>query len=356
MRLRIFLYAQLLLYTLPVVSCVTEFQTDTVSNPTALIVEGIITNQPGPYTVKLSRTADYSYKSLNLLETGATVTISDNLDNQEILKEIALGGTYQTSITGIRGVAGRTYRVRIKTRSGEQYESQPELLKESPPINRVYSEYRYDSQASDNGQANGWDIYIDTKDPGTPGDFYRWEWAHYESTNACKTEFIPNDYARLGYPCCTKCWDITRCYINCINVMSDVNINGNSISRQFIERVPYNASTSYYVEVTQQLLSAGIYEFFKTARQQVQNAGGLFDSAPASIGGNIHATSNPGLKAYGYFGAVGESVGVLLVDRSKATGLPISRTDPVIVDTLLACFACENNQYRTPIKPRGWPF
>ena len=356
MRLRIFFFAQLVLILLLVVSCVTEYEPGTVSIPVSLVVEGTITNQPGPYSVKLTRTADYSYKSLNLLEKGATVTISDDQGNKEILKEIATGGTYMTSTTGIQGIAGRTYKVTIKTSKGDVYESNPELLKAAPALDRIYYEYRYDSQASDNGKANGWDVYIDTKDPETPGDFYRWYWTHYELTDYCNTVYVRGQTALMGLPCCSTCWNIAQCNVNCIDIMSDVNINGNSISRQLIERVPYDASIPYYVEVTQQLLSEGIYEFFKTAGQQVQNTGGLFDAAPGSIKGNIHSTSNSSLLAYGYFGAVGQSVGYLWVDRSKAKGSPVPTADPVIVNSLAACVICANNQYRTPIQPRWWKF
>ncbi|GAB4016824.1 DUF4249 domain-containing protein [Spirosoma koreense] len=352
MRLRVLIYAQLLVYGLLVVSCVTEFQPDPVSITPSLIVEGMITDQPGPYSVKLTRTADYSYKSLNLLETGATVIISDNLGNREVLKE--QGGVYQTSTAGIQGVAGRTYKLTIRTQNGEQYESDAETLKTSPPIGRVYSEYRYDAQASDNGKANGWDVYIDTKDPESPGDFYRWEWTHYEFTYACQTTPVLNQSYNIGIPCCSRCWDITHCYINCINITSDININGNSISRRFIQRVPYDAGSRYYLEVTQQALSKGVYEFFKSANQQVSNSGGLFDAAPASIGGNIHAVSNSNLKAYGYFGAVGVSVGHLLVDRSNAVGAPVPTKDVVVLNPLATCVVCVNDQYRTPNQPRWW--
>ncbi|MFD2933257.1 DUF4249 domain-containing protein [Spirosoma flavum] len=354
MRLRGLLSAQLLLVLVLVVSCVTEYEPGTVSILPSLIVEGMITNQPGPYAVKLTRTADYSYKSLNLLETGATVIISDNLGNQETLKESSTGGTYQTNISGIQGIVGRIYKVVIKTKDGNVYESEPEILKAAPAIDNIYYEYRYDSQESNNGKANGWDVYVDTKDSETPGDFYRWEWTHYEFTEVCKTVATAGQNSLIGLPCCSQCWNINRCNINCINIMSDVNINGNSISRQLIERVPYDASTRYYVEVKQQLLSAGIYRFFKTASQQVQNTGGLFDAAPGSIGGNIHSTSNSSLKAYGYFGAVGESVGYLLVDRSKAVGAPVATTDLVVLNSLAACVVCENSQYRTPVRPRWW--
>ncbi|MVM30258.1 DUF4249 family protein [Spirosoma sp. HMF4905] len=353
MRLRGFIYAQLALVLLLVVSCVTEYQPGNVSIPPALIVEGLITDQPGPYLVKLTRTADYSYKSLNLLETGATVIISDDLGNQEVLTEQSPGGTYKTA--KLQGIAGRTYKLTIRARNGEQYESEPEQLKASPPIGRLYYEYRYDAGASTNGKANGWDVYVDSKDPETPGDFYRWEWAHYEFTKACTRVYIsgaPGHYE--GIPCCSDCWDITRCYINCINIMSDVTINGNSISRQFIERVLYDASTRYYLEVTQQRLSKGVYEFFKTAKQQVLNTGGLFDSAPGSIAGNMHSVTNPTMAVYGYFGAVGESVSYVLIDRSDAIGPP-DYTEPLYPASELAtCVVCENSQYRTPIKPRWW--
>jgi hypothetical protein len=339
-------------WLLLVASCVTEFQPDRVSIPPSLVVEGIITDQPGPYQVKLTRTADFSYTSLNLLETGATVTISDDQGHQELLKEQSPGGIYLTS--SMQGVAGRTYKVTIKTRTGEQYESAPELLKAGPPIDRLYSEYRYDRSESNNGKANGWDVYVDTKDPETTGDFYRWEWTHYEFTDVCQTITVKGQNAVSGLPCCTNCWDITRCYINCINIISDVAINGNTISRQFIQRIPYNASTRYYLEVTQQRLSKNLYEFFKTTQQQVINTGGLFDAAPGSISGNLHSTTNADTKVYGYFGAVGTAVSHILVDRSNAVGAPVPTSDLVILDPLAPCVVCANNQYRTPIKPRWW--
>ena len=100
----------LLLFPLLVLSCVTEFQPDTVSLPPSLVVEGQITDQPGPYTVKLTRTADYSYKAINLLETGAVVSIEDDQGNRETLREQAPGGVYQTRDAGIQGVAGRSYK------------------------------------------------------------------------------------------------------------------------------------------------------------------------------------------------------------------------------------------------------
>ena len=353
MRLRLLLYTCLLLVGSLVLSCVTEFQPDTVSIPPSLIVEGGITNQPGPYTVKLSRTADYSYKSLNLLESGATVTISDNLGNQETLQEDT--GIYSTSATGMQGVAGRAYKVTIKTKDGAVYESTPEIMTNAPPIQKLYYEYTVDPIGTTFARRQGWNVYLDTKDPDTLGNYYRWSWTHYEAINVCFSKEIPNGNGVLtGLYCCSECWDITRCY-NCISVSSDANINGQAISRQFIARVPYTSGSRYYLEVEQQAISKGAYEFWKSARKLVSNTGGLFDAAPSTVQGNLRCVSDPTTRVYGYFGATGVSQQYINVDRSTAQGVP-DLSLPVNVPPLSPCYPCVNSIYRTPNKPRWWTY
>jgi hypothetical protein len=352
MKRRVLIYAYLWLAACLVVSCVTEFQPDAVSIPPSLIVEGQITDQPGPYTVKLTRTADYSYKSLNLLETGATVIISDNVGNQETLKESS-GGTYQTSIGGIRGVAGRSYKLTVQTKTGKRYESEAELLKVAPPILKLYYEYTKESGGLTPAKNQGWNVYIDTKDPEESGNFYRWNWTHYEFTEVCFKREVPNG-TLTGLGCCSSCWDITRCY-NCISVNSDANINGKAISRQFIMRVPYKSKGRYYLEVQQQAISKGAYAFWKSVRGLVNNTGGLFDAAPSTVQGNIRCVSDTSQLAYGYFGATGLSEQYINVDRSDGEGPPDS-DPPVVIPQPSACVVCENSLYRTPNKPRWWQF
>lgn len=83
-------------------------------NQSKIIIEGNITNEAGPYFVKIT-------KSVSLTETGAyptvdnaAVTISDNAGNSETL--IAQGnGMYKT--TALNGVAGRTYTLTVQAES-----------------------------------------------------------------------------------------------------------------------------------------------------------------------------------------------------------------------------------------------
>ncbi|GAB3336050.1 hypothetical protein GCM10027299_45680 [Larkinella ripae] len=334
-------------------SCLTPYQPDTQTIGRSIVVEGMITDQPGPYTVTLSYTADYTFTGLNLNVRGATVILSDNAGNQEVLLENQ-PGSYQTSAAGMRGISGRSYKISINTTDGRQYESAPELLKAAPPISQLTYEYQYNPFATTNDKRNTWDVYLDTKDPESSGDYYRWTWKNYEFTAAC---FVSDDANSegifTGLPCCTSCWDINQCYSNCINVSSDAAVNGKAINRQLVLSVPFTSRGIYYVEVEQQSISEGAFRFFNSVRKLVNNTGGLFDSAPATVGGNVRCVSHPDEPVYGYFGASGISVMPLKVDRSKdAVGFPVFKR--IQTNPLAPCIACVESPFRTPQKPRWW--
>ncbi len=335
------------------VSCVTEYQPDNISIEPALVVEGEITDQPGPYVVRLTRTADYSVRSINLLETGAAVSIEDNLGNRETLIELPVGGIYWTRANGIRGVAGRRYKLSIQTKAGRRYESTLETLASAPPIDTLYYEYRNDPVAGTAVRKQGWDVYLDTQDPDTTGNFYRWEWTHYEPISVCQKTQLPSG-TFTGLNCCSPCWDIGRCF-DCIDLNSDVNVNGRAISRQLIMRVPYTSQSRYYLEVQQQALSRGAYQYWKSVRQLITSTGGLFDAAPSSVRGNVRCVSDPGQTVYGYFGATGISERYIYVDRSTGQGSP-EMEPPVFVPQPSGCVPCANDGYRTSVKPRWWTY
>ncbi len=81
-------------------------------NQSRIIIEGNITNETGPYLVKITR-------SVSLTETGAyptvdnaTVTIGDDAGNSETLSPQG-NGTYRTAT--LQGVEGRTYTLTVQT-------------------------------------------------------------------------------------------------------------------------------------------------------------------------------------------------------------------------------------------------
>jgi len=84
------------------------------NNQTKFVIEGDITDEAGPYFVKIT-------KSINLSDTGnfptidnAAVTISDNAGNSEMLLPQG-NGVYRTN--AIAGVPGRTYTLTVNAES-----------------------------------------------------------------------------------------------------------------------------------------------------------------------------------------------------------------------------------------------
>src|SRR5882757_2928163 len=112
-------------------ACVERLYIDAPGAIDQLVVEGFISDEPGPYTVKLSRATGIGGNLTQLKTVSANrVTIFDDLGNAEVLQPV-VDGTYQTSPTGMHGVIGRSYYVRIETRDSKVFESTPEKI--SPP-------------------------------------------------------------------------------------------------------------------------------------------------------------------------------------------------------------------------------
>ena len=79
-----------------------------------VVIQGNIYDQTGPYYVKISKSVTFDESNSYPPVTGATVEISDNVNQTEILTE-SLPGTYKTS--KLRGIPGRNYFLSVKTGS-----------------------------------------------------------------------------------------------------------------------------------------------------------------------------------------------------------------------------------------------
>ena len=72
-----------------------DYPGTTLTN-TDVVVDGVITNEPGPYSVKLSRTVQVGSILGALSISKAKITIFSNTGESEVLQETNLPGTYKT--------------------------------------------------------------------------------------------------------------------------------------------------------------------------------------------------------------------------------------------------------------------
>ncbi len=98
-------------------SCEKVIDIDLSSTDAKIVIEGAITDQAGPYRVKITKSTDYFVPEEAPAVTGASVIISDNEGNSELLDEVS-AGVYETST--LQGVHGRTYTLQVDV-EGEVY-------------------------------------------------------------------------------------------------------------------------------------------------------------------------------------------------------------------------------------------
>src|ERR1017187_6611118 len=93
-------------------SCTKAINIDLNSANPNIVVDAELTDQPGPYTVNLTKTVNFSDNNVFPAINGATVVISDNAGNSNTLTEPTPGsGNYVTS--NLQGTVGKAYSISI---------------------------------------------------------------------------------------------------------------------------------------------------------------------------------------------------------------------------------------------------
>ncbi|MFT5229849.1 MAG: hypothetical protein ACI9EV_003003, partial [Urechidicola sp.] len=155
----------LCLASLTLSSCETVIELDFNDADPILVIEATLTNESGPYLVKLSESAAFYDDNIYPPRTDATVIISDNLGNSETLSELA-PGSYLTEIT--QGSPGVTYTLSIST-NGETFEASSTMPEEIIPIDGLQVDFEEESIFAD----EGYYVTAYLTDPPQEGNNYR---------------------------------------------------------------------------------------------------------------------------------------------------------------------------------------
>jgi hypothetical protein len=93
------------------VGCEKEIQLPLDPNQSLLVIDGSITDEVGPYYIKLSKSNSISEASNFLAVTGALVIVKDNLGQIDTLKH-EKEGRYKTN--KLKGIYGNTYYLEVQ--------------------------------------------------------------------------------------------------------------------------------------------------------------------------------------------------------------------------------------------------
>lgn len=335
-------------------TCIQPVEIDLPELDEGIVIAATLYTQKGYQQVRINRLAPFTTDGLNYPIQQAQVWITDNVGKrQDFREDPTRAGIYQPTDVNYAGEVGKTYVLHVVTKDQFTYTSSPQTIRPAPPIKKVYREEIVIDHPKLGQVVNGFNILLDMDDAPTKGDYYRWTWVNYEQLAYCfEREEVDGFYTAI--PCCTPCWDINRCYINCTNVLTDALVNGKSITRQYITKIPYCAR-DYYIEVQQYSISKEAYNYWRTVGQLSSNNGSLFDTAPATVRGNLSCSSHPEQVVYGLFEVSDLAEAGYFISRLNTSKPGLYGCAPIRIPLpTIACATCVESPYRTRIKPRFW--
>jgi Domain of unknown function (DUF4249) len=366
-----------------IVSCVEPFDINYNLTKNVYIVDATLTDEADDQFVILKQS---NYNSTNkisditVVKSAKVEIIVNGIENIPFTENKNDPGNY-LGPKGFKAEHGKTYQLFVTLSTGKQFKSKIEKLEKGTEIKKIYQQLVLEGKPIDKNFKAYHKIYLDTQDPLEKGNNYLWDWKLYEEQEVCLTcgqgeryytRPLPGNCIKdlppalrnvvYDYECYGACYEII--HATSVNIMSDELSNGKIITARPIAEVPiYHLNRGSLIEVKQQAINAAAYKYYKILIDQNQKSGGLADTPPVSLIGNIESVDNTETIA-GYFKVVDESKYNYWVDRSdvlKTDIKPIfiigrpTNFEPTDQDLTRPPLApCLNTYTRTNIKPKGW--
>jgi len=282
------------------------------------VVEGMISDSPGPYTVNVSKSLSLDASSpIPSPVENAKIKLYDDEGNSEDLAETT-PGVYMTGGI-IQGKVGHAYYIRVETADGTVFESEPDRINPVGEVDTIRYEFEARTVQKSYGEieADVFNIFVDADAGAGNANFVRWRF-----TGTYKVLTHPEFHSIFlqvssyidPLPCsgyvvepalgggkllkvaeCTCC----TCWVNQFESAPQVSdgqfVSGNQYRNVKVGEVPINSATfsdKYRVEVEQMSLSKNSFEFFRLIRAQKEGASSLFQPPFGEIKGNVSAVNS----------------------------------------------------------------
>lgn len=303
-------------------SCRQIYDPDVKPDQSGLVVAGLMTDQPGPYYVKLSKALPYDSSGLNPPVRSAKVTIMDDCGGSYKLEETETG-TYASNPSDLIGVPGRSYTLHIETSDGNIYESASQLLLPNNYNANTYGEFTTRDILVEDfyGQVSkltiqGIDLLVDIKN--TTDTIVRFRFQPAVTTEYSYSITITPMLTYIFY-----CWANTALN-DLVNITDEkYQISSNDILKHSICFIPtvYTYSATYrdsvskkdsilnapivnrVIKVNRYCLNNESYQFYKNVNSLLAAQGKIFDPIASQFNGNIACKNNPQKIALGFFEA-----------------------------------------------------
>lgn len=299
--------------------CIDPFTPSINESQNLLVIDAQLTNQEGYQTIRISRSTPYDDPHFDP-ELNCHVAVLDDMGNIYRFTESS-EGVYTLWIPAGTIVRDRKYKVSVVTWEEKQYESDYDMLAaDCPPIDTVYYEMETRGTSDPDQPMNGIRFYADVEPFDDLNRKLRWEltetweyWAGY-----------PIQYYYDGFDLHTmsnptqfyRCWKT-------IGVSEIFMINTEYLTTNKIRKFPLHyvsersnrLKIKYSLQVRLHSLSDRTYDYWLNLMTQRQETGGLYETQPPQVMGNIHNINDPEERVLGYFSVSSVSEKRIFVDE-----------------------------------------
>lgn len=283
-------------------ACIKEVDFDTGEPPQLLVVDGRITTNDGPQSVRLSQVSAYG-SQVRVPVSGAAIRLFDEdgflADYFEAPDE---AGLY--TVERLQGRVGSRYHVEIRLPGERTYRSLPEPLLPVPKADSLSYETVFEETQNPSGVVqNKWfiNVYAHTTLEPRPeeGPYLKWE---VETVH----NFVPVFVGPFPPP------PPYICYITEPHNPQDILIYDGAdittpqpIQRQVGRRqIDWVLDWRHFFNVYQYSLSERAYRYWSNIDLSSNQTGTIFDVPPAAVRGNVVSEQDEQELVLGYFGAV----------------------------------------------------
>lgn len=312
-------------------SCEEPFQPELKNQKSFLVVDGVISNDTGPYTVKLSESAGVD-SARYIPESGALVVLINDSGQEDVMSE-KKEGTYVSSGL-IQGQIGSLYKLHVELTSGETYETEYQEIKNPVAIDSFY--YRrelYESPVS-NEIHDGYRFYVSTDVTDNNSTYLMWRMTEtYEYNSVYKIDYIYFDglHEFSNPDTLYTCWRTNEIpIINTFSASSSDPIYEFPLT--FVSKDTKKLSVGYSLQLRQYNINEETYNYWNALEDMNNQSGNLYSQQPYQLIGNLKNINNPDEIVLGYFIVAGvESKRIFAEPRLQTN----SYSTNCVVDDLL---------------------
>jgi hypothetical protein len=239
---------------------------------------------------------------------GCQVTIIDSKGNSYIAKDV-WGGNYEAVIPLSAIVPGNSFKVDIVTSGGVHITSDFDQIQDCPPVDSVYYVVQHRPTSSPIEFDDGIQFYVNLDAENYSCRYYKWEATEtWEYHTQYPIEFYYDGMIHMKQPPDSSkmvCWKSMK--IRDLYTVSTKELAHNKYNKYPLHFVDNLSSArlvyGYSLLLRQFALSENAYNYWDKIRINSQEQGGLYESQPLSVKGNLHNITDPGQDVLGFFGA-----------------------------------------------------